>query len=809
MNALKLSSQGDLVRELQSKLAELGFDPGLIDGLFGESTRKAVSRFQESRKLEADGIVGMITAKALGIKADFRFPEVERTNFRALLLTNPNYFGNKGVSKFQPVKQKKNDTSYEELKCVGYNPHVKQLHAVVHVKRDYGYRGGICSPGSTEYVGFFIDWNNDGHWIDAGLTHFTAFDLPGDKPLEYSVTLDIDPKEKECAIENLPKVRAILSWDDKPDDPNYIPVWGNVVEARIQIDTLIGKTVSLADFVKLGKTALPESILDNLDLSQSISIANAKDLSTGDLASAYKDKGVPAHRLAFTKLKKLMAKPVVASAAHAELSEVLSVLDVQISEIIEALAATDGDTRYEELKCVGYDAQRRLLTGILTVKLPFGYSGNLCRKGSAEYVAFWEWDEIEVTWVYLGTAVVNTHDVNSMPNAGLQYAVSLSADFSHRRRPCTKGPSEARIRAILSWEDPPPPYDPNWIPKWGNREETRIHIKPGPRATGENIPYIETVGNIHVCSINQGTGLATGEGIVANFDADRSPFARTLTVTGYIDNPPAGVMEGTAAPVKYKISVRPYDPISPGPWQALNNDFPVWVKEEIGLNPPVHKQLIQKIDPADGCYTYLEDPGEPHERHYVIPVLAKWHTSIPHTGQWEIQIMAKTPLGGENYGGVLICAADGSTRSVVKVRLDNKEPGVTIGLTGYQRGSDPTVHPIGTGTPEKCGKFVKGDELHGVYSVTDEHFGELTLTVAPSGPAHGATVNPPVRRFDVVPTSGESGTWTLDTKDMDPCGYIVRLWARDRAIVDSGYIGLRNSDDVGFCLEERQEEAGA
>ncbi|WP_031433017.1 peptidoglycan-binding domain-containing protein [Methylomarinum vadi] len=811
MNTLSLNSQGDFVREIQGKLLELGFEPGPIDGLFGECTRRAVVCFQQSRKLEADGIVGPITANALGIKVDFQVLEIERANFRALLLTNPNYFGNKRVSKYQPVKQKKSDTSYEELKCVGYNPHVKQLYAVVHIKRDYGFLGGLCSTGSTEYIRFYIDWNNDGRWIDAGLTHIAVFDIPGDKPLEYSLTLDIDPVEKPCAIENLPKVRAILSWNDLPTagDPDYLPVWGNMVEVRIQIDTLNGKTVALGDFLKLGKATFPDSILDNIDLNQPVSLADTKELSIGDLASAYKEKGVPAHRFTFSTVKKLSIKSVDAGIAHDELSELLSGYDMKVSEVVEALAATDGDTRYEELKCVGYDSRRRHLTGILNVKLPYGYSGSLCKKGSLEYVAFWEWDEIEAIWLYLGTAVVNTHDVKSMPSGGIQYAVSLSADFSHRRRPCTKGPSEARIRAILSWEEPPPPHNPNWVPKWGNREETRIHIKPGPIVTGEHIPYIETVGNMHVCDINQGTGLATGEGIIAHFDADRSPFAQTLTVTGYIDNPPAGVMEGAAIPLKYKISVRPYDPISPQPWQSLHNDFSVWVREEIGLNPPIHKKIKQKIDPADGCYTYLEDPGGSHERHYVIPVLAKWHTSAPHTGLWEIRIMAKLPSDGVIYGGVLICAADGSTRSVVRVRLDNKEPEVAIGLTGYQRGSDPTVHPIGTSTSEKCGKFVIGDVLHGVYDVKDAHFGTLTLTVAPSGPAHGTTVNPPLRRFDIVPTSGEFGTWTLDTKNMEACGYIVRLWARDRAIVDSGYIGLRNTDDVGFCLEEPLAEESA
>ena len=55
---------------------------------------------------------------------------------------------------------------------------------------------------------------------------------------------------------------------------------------------------------------------------------------------------------------------------------------------------------------------------------------------------------------------------------------------------------------------------------------------------------------------------------------------------------------------------------------------------------------------------------------------------------------------------------------------------------------------------------------------------------------------------DFVPTSGESGTWKLDTHPMDACGYIIRLETVDRTIVNSGAIGWWNYDSAGFCLKE-------
>jgi len=798
---LQLGSKGDLVRELQAKLIERGQDPGPVNGIFGENTRKALVKFQEESSLNKDGIAGPNVFKKLEIAVKIEKPEAERERFRSLLMANPNYFGTIVDSPYAPVLTKKYDIAYEELKCVGYNPHTQQLMAVVHVKKNYGYGGDICSTGTPEYIRFYIDWNNNGSWTDAGIVSFRAYNMPGSKPLEYAVTLDIAPKKKACKVENLPAVRAILSWNDPPgpNDPEYPPVWGNVKEARIQIDK--APDMAMLEIPDKAMAKLIEEV-GGIDLDQKILLSKPKPLTMFDLTRIYKKKSVPAHRFTYPKVHSLLAKPVAANVMHQEIADVLSGLETKPAQVIEDLAATSANTRFEELKCIGFDSQRKLLTGILTVKLPYGYSGNLCDDGSKQYVAFWEWDEIEGMWCYLGTSVVKAYDFKSIPNEGLQYAVCLSADFSHRRWPCIYGTSEATIRATLSWEVPPRPNDAYWVPTWGNSRETRIHIKPGPEQTGEQVPYIETVGNMHVCNINQVSGLATGKGMIADFDAEESPFGRSIAITGYIDNPPLNVMEGGAA-LRYKVSVRPVNLASPQIWQPLANNFDVWVREETGLNPPVHKRVVQKID-SEGYYTYLEDPGDPVERHYVLPVLARWHTPTDSTGLWEIKIEAKTTAGDTIYGGTLICAADGTGRSVIRVCLDNAEPKASIFFTGYQRGSDPAIYPITTGTPEKCGKFKIGDILHGTYSVSDEHFGVLTITVHPTGPAHGATVIPSQRRFDIVPTHGESGYWTLDTKDMDACGYIVRLWVEDRTIVDSGYIGLEAADDAGFCLEEAE-----
>jgi N-acetylmuramoyl-L-alanine amidase len=62
---LKVGSRGNDVYELQQKLNELGFWAGNPDGVFGNKTKNAVKKFQASKGLKADGIVGTSTLKVL------------------------------------------------------------------------------------------------------------------------------------------------------------------------------------------------------------------------------------------------------------------------------------------------------------------------------------------------------------------------------------------------------------------------------------------------------------------------------------------------------------------------------------------------------------------------------------------------------------------------------------------------------------------------------------------------------------------------------------------------------------------------
>ena len=63
--SLKLGSTGSEVRKLQTRLRELGYYKGSVDGDFGEGTETAVKAFQRQNGLTADGKVGTYTQTKL------------------------------------------------------------------------------------------------------------------------------------------------------------------------------------------------------------------------------------------------------------------------------------------------------------------------------------------------------------------------------------------------------------------------------------------------------------------------------------------------------------------------------------------------------------------------------------------------------------------------------------------------------------------------------------------------------------------------------------------------------------------------
>ncbi|MCB9641621.1 MAG: peptidoglycan-binding protein [Myxococcales bacterium] len=111
---LKQGASGQHVKTLQSRLKDLGFNPGSADGSFGPKTSGAVKSFQKAAGLGQDGVVGPKTWKALE-KGSAR-PSAPAPAPAAPKFNAPNVTLKQGASG-QHVK-----TLQNRLKDLGFNP---------------------------------------------------------------------------------------------------------------------------------------------------------------------------------------------------------------------------------------------------------------------------------------------------------------------------------------------------------------------------------------------------------------------------------------------------------------------------------------------------------------------------------------------------------------------------------------------------------------------------------------------------------------------------------------------------------------
>jgi hypothetical protein len=678
----------------------------------------------------------------------------ERGIFKALLLTNPNYFGTLQESPFTPVLPVAGNTFYEELGCVGYHPQQEYLEGVVYIYQPSGYGTDICGPGSPEYVRFYLSFDNGATWDDQGITSFQAHNIPqgteGAKRLEYAVSLKVDPARKLCFFDHLIRVRAILSWNNPPPagQPNWTPVWGNVREVPIQVEPR--RFIFPLDIFEIAKVKLPPVLKEVVDLDLPIP-TKTKALGAVELASLYKDKGVPVHRFAFKELTSFVAGQ--ASLSAESFSALLPGIKLDPSIIDVLFPKTDGDTSYEELRCIGLDPNAPdTLVGVIQVKKTSGYSGGPCTDGSREYVTFWgDFDGNGSFETCLGTAQVRVYDLPNVPQEGVYYAVRLPVNLDEYRQDCHRGPRVVRIRATLSWNSPAPCANPNHVPTWGNREETLINIAP---VAGAPAGKIAILGGIPVVHIDNATGLTTPSAVFAtnNFPPDSlgrtCPFAGRVTVQG------APLLGHT-----YKVEVTP-----------AGGGAPTAVVTDLVLTRQDGTTHVHQANPVTLRFNYLPFTEN------INSVLAQWDS----TGDAKWQVKLSTFDGIGNLVGV----------DTHLLQLDNTGPDASITIT------------IGAGD---CGKFGVGTVLSGTFVARDDYLGSYSLGVEPA--INPAGVGVPSPSSGLVNTAVAPGdAWTLDTTGMSPCGYVIRVVASDRAIVNSQSVGHHTPDSAGFCLEEAQPE---
>lgn len=677
----------------------------------------------------------------------------ERTQYKALLLANPNYFGNLEASPFTPVLPLVANTYYEELGCVGYQPQQERLEAVVYVYQPSGYGSGLCGAGSTEYLRFYLSADNGATWQDQGLTSFQVWNVPqgteGSKRLEFAAQLRIDPARKLCLFgPKLLRMRAILSWNapPPPNQPNWNPPWGNRRDATILVEPLrLFHLSDVFDALKVKLTAQTKLQLGQVvDLAAPLPSAQPA-LAVHELAALYKDS-VPMHRFAYPQLHALAHGP--AGFSTDQVAKTLPGIKID-DKIGSLLFPTDGNIGFEELTCIGLDPNLPdTLVGIVKVKKASGYSGGPCTQGSTEYVSWWaDTDGNGSFETFLGTASVRVYDINTIPAEGLSYAVRLPVDLSQYRKRCHEGPVVLPIRAILSWAVPVPGNEPNQVPTWGNREQTLVHVTPSGVVHGP-AGKIAILGGIPVSMISDADGMTTNDAVFAlnnHAVGGGCPFGSTVSVQG------APLPAGHS----YKVEVKP---------------------QLGGVPAPVLTELT--LTRADGS-TWKHNANPVTQRFDYVPF-----------DQNVNSLLANWPGSGDDRWIVTLSAFDAGGNKISDdaqlIQLDNTLPQADIDIT--------------TG-PGNCGKFTSGTLLEGTFLATDAHLLAWSIGIKPPG------INDPGEAI-TVPAGGTlntppaANTWSLDTSGMMGCGYVAEIVVSDRTIVASASQGWHNSASVGFCLED-------
>ncbi|MFZ1880135.1 MAG: hypothetical protein WAU41_08210 [Gaiellaceae bacterium] len=717
----------------------------------------------------------------------------ERTNFKALLAQNLNYFGNLEEKKLKPVKKIVFDTAFEELNCVGFNPDGNLLEATIAIKRATGYNGDLCQKGSTEYVRFFIDYGSG--WQDAGLTGVNVHDIPdakdcaghAEKPLTYVAGLRLDPKQNCCTHPVLPRVRAILSWQWIPPagSPNWHPVWGNVLECEIQIKphpwnifclleevgSAIGQKIKIPPlFEEVQFNPIPIPDPPPFDVGQ---LAELYGGSTAKAAAKADNTQVASHRFGLPDLHVLAAEETgFDSDLFTSIATQWENVGLDLAAAIAAFEKTEADVSFEELECLGLEETfPERLVATFRIKRPTGYSGDLCHAGSREYVAFWaDWDN-KCEWTYVGTAAVNVHDIAKIPPQGLCYSAILPVDLTHHRRSC-KQPKIGRVRAVLSWAVPPSTKNPDALTTWGNRIDTHVQIEPGPVVPpGDVSAKIRNIGGI---AVEDFITSDPNPDFVGCTKAAPVMFANfPLTFADSLNRPcPFGgqvIVEGSFIDgYWYRVKMRrSTDP--PTSFSVLGDSF--WLERaDFGFD----------LQTSVGGFFKYGNPAT-----YFTHILAI--TSSGADGLWEIQLdLATGPADVDIF----------DSSPWYPIQIDNTPPSADVHIAA---GGD-------------CKDFDKGTEIDGFFVADDKYFGSWSLSTEPdtvSTPSNPPQADPALASTTHAPGPSGHG-WKLRTapppaglKTMKPCGYVVRIDVDDRSIRDS-HPSLHNHANtaVGLCLRD-------
>ena len=674
----------------------------------------------------------------------------------------------------------KENSTWEELTCVGYNPESRKLEAIVQLKQAFGYSGGLCTNGSTEFVRFFIDWGSG--FEDVGLTGFKAFDVPNipsnNHPLHFMVqqTLNEATHRKICTVAVLPKVRAILSWNSIPSlDPNQTVGFGNKLDGRIQIKP---RRWFLRDLLDISKIKIAPELSEMLQLNQVLTMEK-QVFSYENLLKVNMAAKVPAHRTLHSLMSEAAGFSSVKMAKNAAFEKIdLSKFGLNWTDIFKGYDK-EFNTSFEELTCVGLNAANDTLGAVVHIKKRNGYSGSLCQKGSIEYVAFWGDFDNNGVFEYLGTSEVEVHDIGQIPDEGLNYNVQLPLNLEPYLQKCSS-PRIAKIRAVLSWQTPPSTTDANASVYWGNRREVRVLLRAKGSQTSDLHFHYHDIGGVQEDLIQGGLAYQSP----MNEANNNRPFGGTVHIGGRFGS------AGVHYKVEYSANGITWQPAKTG------------VQSFAVFNPVTNVYQIQSQNSIDGWYTSVENLASSTPVDEQNATLVDWNT-VGLQGNYQIRVLYTLDPSHSSF--IITAPKD--------VMINNIRYDANSAFHNYMAGglSLSSVHSVdmifdnGGG----CISQPKGTNFTGSFKATHTYFSQVQLLVLPANSnavlSSGVVVTPPndtlVRAIDASHSSGfGSETWELSTGALAKCGYVLVLNAFERTIYNNDQNLPFATVSIGFAV---------
>jgi len=667
-----------------------------------------------------------------------------RFNFKSNLKENANYYGTVQDFAKKAVVVINQKMTYEELTCVGLYPDRNLLEAVIKVKLPYGFQGKLCSNGSKEYVAFYIDYGDGNGWIKSGATvNVGVHDIPAvsNGPLFYALKTTFEPKQLlSCSTPQVVKVRAILAWEQIPNNPNFTPVWGNRMDRHVLIKPRpslspvvvwtmkefneklkIFKELPLQNESKLNPFVIdppppPEPIWKEKyvmmgDKDQIKEYLQSMEKSHAENRAA---QGVEKERGDFPQLisKNInyfgglskSKNPVEIMAAVNKLSvqtsEKLFVGSVNPAELVPVFPMF-GNTAYEELKCVGLYPEEDLLEAVLEIKRSYGYAGGLCPPGGGnEYVAFYiDWGDGN-GYVPEGTASVKVHDIPAVTTGKhLFYAVRLQiGDIAQRLLECST-PNIVKVKAVLSWYQDPTGLGVNYIPSWGNILERRIQIRPFNTVSTVKITSVNDIIIPHIEQTGVERGYAINPESTASVYRYDKPFGGVIACHGDVNISGAGYyrflyQEGAG-----------WSAIT-DPWRVPNPLYPFF--------GPLYYNKAPDVNGWFKITDYINALGDNPALRLVY-----WRSyGKDSLVKLKLEVADNTP------------AKNVLQTDEVYVKLDNSAPKIYSfsGTSPNLPASGVLVRDLNDAS-KKCDEFVGHDQIRVYANFDDQHFGGYSLVV--------------------------------------------------------------------------------